>query len=59
MSGTASQMTMRSLDEPDVTAAQTLLDNARALAARGADELTIGVVGSCENADWPAYSGWE
>jgi len=52
-------MTMRSLDEPDVTAAQTLLDNARALAARGADELTIGVVGSCENADWPAYSGWE
>ena len=42
-------MTMRSLFEPEVTAAHTLVDNARELAASAVEELTMGDVGSGKN----------
>ena len=35
-------MTMRSLFDPEVTAAHTLVESARELAASGVEELTMG-----------------
>ena len=53
-SGTASQITTRLLDEPEVTAIQILSESAKELAGRGTEELMSGVLGSCENAACPA-----
>ena len=52
-SGIASQNITRLLDEPEVTATQTLSESAKELAGRGIEELMSGALGSCENAACP------
>lgn len=54
ISGIASQNITRLLDVPEVTATQILFESAKELAGSGIEELTSGVLGSCENAACPA-----
>ena len=53
-SGIAFQSMTRLLDEPEVTATQIFSESTKELAGRGIEELTSGVLGSCENAACPA-----